>query len=196
MAVALGTVGGFLLWIGIRDVPIVTGLREILKGKIPTPREKTPTSLPSSLAPNPGDRVPQGDFGAQIVAKARTHIGDPYVWGGHSPGGFDCSGLITYVLARELGMTNLPSPVHTVTLAFLQWGGAVTVPREQIRPGDLVCWFSHIGIASGNGKMIHAPTFGQNVTEAPIHSFGTAVIRRVKSPGGDQWDAAPAQSLR
>lgn len=187
LAVAMATAGGILVYVGVRDVPLVDGLRDMLKGKTPAGRDKKPVELPPEFVPTFGDADASGaallggggggGLGSQIVAAARKYIGVPYVWGGHSPAGFDCSGLVTYVLAKDLGRTNLPNNIHVHTLQWIAWRGATSIPRAQCAPGDLACWPGHMGIATSTDKMIHAPTFGQSVKEGGI--MPGAIIRRV-----------------
>lgn len=211
LAVATATVGGLLLYFGIRNVPVLEGLREFLKGKVPTPRPKTPATLPPELnpllervqrsltlspshpVPVPGGGLEEGTLGGSsghaIADAAKKYLGVPYVWGGHSRAGMDCSGLVTVAL-KDAGYTNLPSMTHTVTGQFMGWGGAQTISRSQMAAGDLVCWSTHIGIAVDNTNMIHAPTFGEVVKIGKVWNLPTPpVIRRVKSTGGGRNQA-------
>lgn len=197
----MATVGGFFVWIGIRNVPILEGLRELVKGKAPTPRPSTSTPTPPELQPDTGTITPgtpggfdgNGGFpgadsffgNAGIADAARKYIGNPYVWGGavptqHGGPGVDCSGLVTWVLAKDMGLKTLPSSSHTVTGQFLVWSGATTIPRDQCSAGDLVCWAGHIGIAVDRENMIHAPDIGQTVKQSKIWNIPPPVIRRVK----------------
>jgi cell wall-associated NlpC family hydrolase len=197
-SIAVLTVGGLFVYFGINNIPFLEGLREFLRGEPPKPRPTTPAVLPEELALT-GNPIVRGGFGttpgtgtgtgggtgdatggAAIVQAARKYLGVPYVWGGHSPRGMDCSGLVTVAL-KDVGVTGLPSMTHTVTLQFLAWSGAQTVPRDSCRAGDLVCWTGHIGIATDRDNMIHAPTFGQNVQVGKIWNVPAPVIRRVKA---------------
>src|SRR6478735_225204 len=94
---------------------------------------------------------PSSTLGGQAVAIAEQYLGVPYVWGGASPSGFDCSGLVMYVYA-QLGVS-LP---HN---AWEQMQALPAVPLSDLQPGDLVFFngASHVGIYVGNGTMIHAP---------------------------------------
>jgi peptidoglycan DL-endopeptidase CwlO len=97
---------------------------------------------------------------SQVVSIAMQYLGVPYVWGGESPRGFDCSGLVAYVYA-QIGIS---LPHYTVS----QWDypGAVSVPRDQLQPGDLVFFdgLGHVGIYIGNNEFIHAPHTGTVVS--------------------------------
>ena len=90
----------------------------------------------------------------RAVALARAELGVPYVWGGESPSGFDCSGLVQYVYGR-LGVA-LPR------VAADQYGAGRHVSRSDLRPGDLVFFdgLGHVGIYIGGGRFIHAPHTG------------------------------------
>jgi cell wall-associated NlpC family hydrolase len=97
---------------------------------------------------------PSSTLGGQAVAIAEQYLGVPYVWGGASPSGFDCSGLVMYVYGR-LGVS-LP---HN---AAAQYGMGTPVPRDALEPGDLVFFdgLGHVGIYVGGGSFIHAPHTG------------------------------------
>jgi peptidoglycan DL-endopeptidase CwlO len=92
-----------------------------------------------------------------IVGIAMRYLGVPYVWGGASPRGFDCSGLVQYAYA-QLGMS---VPHSTYAL----WPMGVAVSRSQLQLGDLVFFdgLGHMGIYIGNNQMIHAPHTGDVV---------------------------------
>jgi cell wall-associated NlpC family hydrolase len=98
-----------------------------------------------------------GSLGARAVALARHELGVPYVWGGESPAGFDCSGLVAWVYGR-LGVS-LPR------VAADQYRAGRHVPRSMLRPGDLVFFhgLGHVGIYIGGGRFIHAPHTGDVV---------------------------------
>jgi len=101
----------------------------------------------------PGDRY------SSVVGIAMQYLGVKYVWGGASPSGFDCSGLVMYVYAQ----VGVSLPHYTVA----QWNypDAVSVPRNELEPGDLVFFagLGHVGIYVGNGQFIHAPHTGDVV---------------------------------
>ena len=94
-----------------------------------------------------------------VVSLAFQYLGVPYVWGGATPSGFDCSGLVQYVYA-QLGVS---LPHNTVA----QWHDriAVSIPRDQLQPGDLVFFnrLDHVGIYIGGGYIIDAPHTGTDV---------------------------------
>lgn len=96
--------------------------------------------------------------GAQIVAVAQRYLGVPYVYGGSSPSGFDCSGLVQYV-HKQVG-------ISVPRVAVDQSKGGQAVLKANLQPGDLVFFgspVSHVGIYIGNGQFIHAPKTGDVV---------------------------------
>ncbi len=92
-----------------------------------------------------------------VVGIAMQYLGVPYVWGGSSPSGFDCSGFVAYVYA-QVGVS-LPH------YSGAQWGYGVPVSRSDLQPGDLVFFdgLGHVGIYVGGGQFIHAPHSGDVV---------------------------------
>lgn len=99
-----------------------------------------------------------GSIGAQAVSVAMQYLGTPYVWGGESPSGFDCSGLTKYAYAQVgVGLSHFTGA---------QWNEGVRVPADQLLPGDLVFFRSdlgHMGMYIGGGQYIHAPQTGDVV---------------------------------
>ena len=84
------------------------------------------------------------------------YLGTPYVYGGASPSGFDCSGLVMYAYAQA----GVSLPHNTV--AQWSYSDSVSVSRSQLQPGDLAFFYGlgHVGIYGGNGQFIHAPHTG------------------------------------
>jgi len=98
-----------------------------------------------------------------VVGIAMQYLGIPYVWGGSSPSGFDCSGFVMYVYA-QIGVS-LP---HN---AAMQFGYGVTVSRDQLQPGDLVFFdgLGHNGLYIGGGQFIHSPHTGDVVKISSLY---------------------------
>ncbi len=109
---------------------------------------------------------PPGRAGEQLVAISKGLIGAPYLYGGQSPAGFDCSGLVNYVYA-EIGISVPRS-------SRLLYRHARKVNLRSLQPGDLVFFnisrnkVSHVGIYAANGKFIHAPSSGKRVSLARL----------------------------
>ena len=115
---------------------------------------------------------PQGE--SAVVDSARKYLGTPYVWGGTSPSGFDCSGFVQYVLAQN--GKSIPRTSQE------QFASGQAVDKSQLQAGDLVFYdwsggteATHVGIYEGNGKMIHAPHSGDVVKEVDFNSYGQNV---------------------
>lgn len=107
--------------------------------------------------------------GQAIVNKAKQYLGVPYVYGGASPSGFDCSGLVYYVL-KSLGYSPYRTPAD-------QYRQGTYVSKENLQPGDIVFFantyasgISHVGIYAGNGQFIHAPNSRSVVSYADLTS--------------------------
>lgn len=169
LAVAMVAGGGYLVYAGIRNVPLVEGLRELAAGQQPTGRPAIVTPVTFGVGGSLGGSFngsgPAPGAGSSALADAAVkYLGIPYKWGGTDPGtGLDCSGLV-YVCLRDIGVNE---PRRT-SMGYRVWRGAVNVPRAQIRSGDLCCYLGHIGIAVSNSQMIHAPRRGRVVSYGPI----------------------------
>ncbi len=106
--------------------------------------------------------------GSQIVSISRELIGSPYRYGGESPKGFDCSGLVRYVY-RQVGIT-VP---HSSRLLYRQ---SRKVSLGNLQPGDLLFFrisrnkISHVGIYASQDRFIHAPSSGKRVSVARLDS--------------------------
>jgi cell wall-associated NlpC family hydrolase len=112
----------------------------------------------------PDIAIPGGSsVGAVALRAALTRRGDPYIWGAAGPGEFDCSGLVMWAYEQE-----------GITLDHYtgdQWNEGQHISRSQLEPGDLVFFYadiSHVGLYIGNGLMVDAPSFGQDVMVQPI----------------------------
>lgn len=115
----------------------------------------SPASSPSSPAPS---APPSSSGNAAAVQVAMRYLGVPYVWGGASPSGFDCSGLVSYAY----GQIGKSVPHYTGAI----WAAFPKVPSSDLQPGDLVFFYSdlhHVGMYIGNGQFIHAPHTGDVV---------------------------------
>ena len=107
----------------------------------------------------PDIAIPGGSsVGAKALREALTRRGDPYVWGAAGPSEFDCSGLVLWAYEQE--------GIHLDHYTGDQWGEGTHISRDQLEPGDLVFFYadiSHVGLYLGNGLMVDAPSFGQDV---------------------------------
>ncbi|MFJ6388013.1 NlpC/P60 family protein [Streptomyces sp. NPDC091972] len=157
---------------------------------IPAPRTAEPSSW-QSPQPTPAPAVapltaapalPTPDSGydskvIQVLAFARSQIGKPCVWGAAGPGSYDNSGL-TQAAWRVAGVS-LPRT------SLGQASAGTAVPLYAMQPGDLVFFhddFSHVGLCTGNGMMIHAPGPGASIREESIYPTGESIIRGAIRP--------------
>jgi cell wall-associated NlpC family hydrolase len=107
----------------------------------------------------------------KVLQRALALLGTPYRWGGTSPdSGFDCSGLVGYVFRNALGI-ELPR----VSREMAKTGERVS-GRDALAAGDLVFFgrrgkvVDHVGIYVGDGKFVHAPRTGRDVTVSDLDS--------------------------
>jgi len=131
-----------------------------------------PVKSPVQFVPPPR---PEPTVAERAVALARKQLGVPYAWGGASPAGFDCSGLVMWVYGR-FGVT---LPHNSAAL----YGVGRSVATDELRPGD-VLFFSglgHVGLYIGGGRMIHAPQSGRHVEIQPLSMRAGSIVgaRRV-----------------
>ena len=148
----------------------VAGLKAVAKPK-PAPRpapaeeavrERT-SSTRSTVSRTTTRSAPVAQSSSEVVNIARTLLGIPYVYGGETPAGFDCSGFTQYVFGK--------AGVSIPRTASAQQSAATPVSDPQ--PGDLVfygypAW--HVGIYTGNGMMIDSPREGKSTSERPLFS--------------------------
>ena len=100
--------------------------------------------------------VPQG-VGSGAVAIGSNYLGTPYVWGGGGPGGFDCSGFVSYVYA-QMGIS-LPHQSGDIL------NSGTVISASEARPGDILWWPGHVGIYAGDGQVLHStPGPGVSIT--------------------------------
>lgn len=99
--------------------------------------------------------VPASSAGSSIISIAGRYVGVPYVYGGTTPSGFDCSGFTSYVYAQA--GKSLPRT------SGAQAAAGTPISRSQAQPGDLIFSPGHIGIYAGGNTMIDAPRPGKTI---------------------------------
>jgi cell wall-associated NlpC family hydrolase len=163
----LSSIRGQIAHLQAQEAAREAQLRRQLAERLAAQQQQAPaTALASTVAPvvsSDGGSAPAPVGPApppthsSVVSIAMHYLGTPYVWGGASPSGFDCSGLVMYVFA-QVGVS-LP---HS---SYAQYGMGSPVSRDQLQPGDLVFFdgLGHVGIYVGGGSFIHAPHTGDVV---------------------------------
>ena len=140
--------GAFPAWISLRLWPLL--LIAALAGCAGTPE----------VAGTPARRA-SDETALKAVAFAREMIGKPYRYGGDTPAGFDCSGLVRY----SYGRAGISMPRATPA----QRNATTLISVRSLRPGDLLFFdqegkkSSHVGIYLGDGRFVHAPSTGGRV---------------------------------
>lgn len=121
--------------------------------------------------------LPEGQAFADPVAVAEMFLGTPYLWGGNSRGGIDCSGLVQAALLA----CGVPCPGDS----DLQWQsvGRLLPPGAPLERGDLLFWTGHVAMVSGPDRMIHANGFRMAVTSEGIAEG----LARIRAQEGDVW---------
>ena len=122
-----------------------------------------------------GHAAPIGQTERDFVAVAETFLGTPYLWGGRTSIGLDCSGLVQ--LALEAAGRAAP---RDADMQAGELGRAIPWrPSTELRRGDFVFWEGHVGIMTGARDFLHANAFHMAVEAEPF----TAARRRIKQAG-------------
>ena len=103
-----------------------------------------------------------------IFTEAEKYLGTPYLYGGTTPAGFDCSGFVQYVFKNNgISLKRTSRDQYANNGTFIE--------KAELKPGDLVFFGSggvvgHVGIYAGDGQMIHSPSTGKSITYTSIES--------------------------
>lgn len=138
----------------------------------PDPVARTPVPATSLPAPAPDP------LRTQVVFTAMQMVGVPYIWGGSTPAGFDCSGLVQYAYSN-VGL-------HLPRTAAEQFAASTPLTLENAVAGDLLFFSdrsrtSHVAIYLGEGRFVHAPNGGSRVS---LDDFSTPYWRAHFSGAG------------
>jgi cell wall-associated NlpC family hydrolase len=147
----------------VRQLAITQQARDRLAANPPTSSSNSGVGV-SASTPEGASVAPPATHG-NVVAIAMRYLGVPYVWGGASPRGFDCSGFTMYVYA-QIGIS---LPHYTGS----QYAMGVPVARSDLQPGDLVFFdgLGHEGLYIGGNQFIHAPHTGDVVKISSISGW-------------------------
>jgi len=115
--------------------------------------------------------APLADVASDFVAVAERFIGVPYVWGGKTFQGLDCSGLIQTALQAAA----IACPRDT---DMMEQGLGYAIARDQVRRGDLIFWKGHVGVMRDAQTLLHANAFHMQVTSEPLD----VAIARIATP--------------
>ncbi|MDO4400391.1 MAG: NlpC/P60 family protein, partial [Coriobacteriia bacterium] len=123
-----------------------------------------------------GEKLTMDDY-AQLQANAVSYLGTPYVWGGTTPDGFDCSGFVQYLYKQTFGI-ELPRTTYT------QQNMGKEVAFKDLQMGDLLFFVEggsteHVAMYLGDGFYIHAPQPGESIKITDMESFMPTFAKRI-----------------
>ncbi len=167
---SLGLAPGTQLLVGLARAAHPTGASVVLGLPQVQAEDASLAGVPAAAARFPSVVLPTvtgGGIGGEAVALAERFLGVPYVWGGASPAGFDCSGLVMYVY----GLLGISLPHYS----GYQWDIGERVPFDELRPGDVVFFHpssngpQHEGMYIGQGEFIQSPHTGDVVKISSLY---------------------------
>lgn len=182
IAVGVAAAGGVLLYAALRDVSPLQAIKDIASGSPEPVKSSVPswansgTGVGASNLPGYGQTGGGGVWAvgdgpnAWLAKTAVTQIGVPYVWGGNTPSGFDCSGLVQWSFAQN----GISAPRTTYTQVV--WSKLRSISRAQVAAGDLIYSSGHVVIALNNTTCVAAQHTGTNVKTLAISAAFSAPI--------------------
>lgn len=191
-AVAYTTVGGLVLYSGIKGATLASTVTAVLSGNL-TLSNQEPIQFGSSGSTSTSGSITDG---AAIIADAEKYAGHKYVYGGPSnpTNGWDCSSFMSYVLGHDMSIsipggtwaqaTNSGASHGPVASDYLSWSGAKTVSVSSVQPGDLLCWPTHVGFAVDSTHMFSALDTASGTLESSWSGpsgEGNPVVRRINA---------------
>lgn len=140
--------------------------------------EEEPEAPAATTEEEPAAAAPAASTYGDVLSTAAKYVGTPYVWGGKSPSGFDCSGFVQYVFKEAYGID-----VGSWTVPQESAGTRISVSEAQA--GDLYFWGDagstyHVAIATGGGNFIHASQPGTPLGYNNIQNFTPQFAVRVR----------------
>lgn len=144
----------------------------------PQPAQEAPEAPAATTEEEPAAAAPAASTYGDVLSTAAKYVGTPYVWGGKSPSGFDCSGFVQYVFKEAYGID-----VGSWTVPQESAGTRISVSEAQA--GDLYFWGDagstyHVAIATGGGNFIHASQPGTPLGYNNIQNFTPQFAVRVR----------------
>lgn len=174
LAVGAATGGGLLIYAALRGVTPLEAMRDVLSGnppsvpRGPSVRVEEEQNISRGLSP---DGTPLSGPNGWLATTAMTQRGVPYSWGGESPSGFDCSGLVQWSF-RQHGISSPRTTYDQVV-----WSKLRSISRSQVAAGDLIYSSGHVVIAISNSHCVAAQRRGTNVKTLPIaNAFSSPII--------------------
>jgi cell wall-associated NlpC family hydrolase len=171
---SLGLAPGTQLLVGLARAAHPTGVNHAATIVLGLPQlpavQASLAGVPTTTLPGISQTLPAisgSGIGAQAVALVERFLGVPYVWGGSTPSGFDCSGLVMYVY----GLLGIRLPHYS----GYQWFYGRRIPVDDLQPGDIVFFHpspngpQHEGMYIGAGEFIHAPHTGDVVKVSSLY---------------------------
>jgi len=190
--IAVGSIaaGGIFVYAGIKGYSIPNTIKVLISGKNPAVQAQT-TGLTGTSSIGDTSGATGSASGSAIASDALKYVGQRYIYGGPStPGKWDCSSFVSYVLGHDLGLAIPGGNWASVTAngtqhgpdssAYMSFG--TSVPLSSAQPGDIVATADHMGIVIGNGQMVSAqdPQLGTGIGNYTSgFPGGTPVCRRV-----------------
>jgi peptidoglycan DL-endopeptidase CwlO len=194
--------GAILLWSGFKGKKWSETLRNLISGKNPSitttayPITSAPAAFTTQDSTGVAAHASVTATSSDIANDAQRYIGSGYVWGGapgNGAGHWDCSSFVNAVIGRDLG---LAIPMYKAgayhgqshgptTVVWLAWTGCFTIKKQDMAPGDLAVWQTHMGIITGPNRMVSAQDQQLGTRETTISGgapFGEILfVRRLKS---------------